>query len=202
MPELARRVRRRLLVPLLAAGLLLLPPASASAERVVSFDVPSPLIDTSAPGGKLRDKRTVPKVNVLLPDGYKKRGTRRYPVLFLFHGATLGADDWLKYDDPRPLLDRPAIVVMADGGLYGFYMDWWNGGRRSGPAWASYHLNLLRRTIEQRFRIRPARRWHAIAGISMGGQGRCATRPCGRATSAPRPGSRRRSPIPSHPSCS
>src|SRR3546814_12348419 len=51
------------------------------------------------------------------------------------------------------------------------YMDWWNGGRREGPAWASYHLDVLRQTSEDRYNIRPGRRWHAIGGISMGGQG-------------------------------
>ena len=60
---------------------------------------------------------------------------------------------------------------MPDGGKFGMYTDWWNGGRRGDPAWATYHLKVLRRTIERRYRIRPGRRWHAIGGISMGGQG-------------------------------
>src|SRR3546814_7766171 len=60
---------------------------------------------------------------------------------------------------------------MPDGGVFGMYMDWWNGGRREGPAWASYHLDVLRQTIDDRYNIRPGRRWHAIGGISMGGQG-------------------------------
>src|SRR3546814_20151946 len=50
-------------------------------------------------------------------------------------------------------------------------MDWWNGGRREGPAWASYHLDVLRQTIDDRYNIRPGRRSHAIGGISLGGQG-------------------------------
>jgi S-formylglutathione hydrolase FrmB len=51
------------------------------------------------------------------------------------------------------------------------YTDWWNNGVRGAPAWATYHLQVLRREIERRYAIRPGRRWHAIAGISMGGQG-------------------------------
>jgi S-formylglutathione hydrolase FrmB len=65
----------------------------------------------------------------------------------------------------------PGIIVMPDGGRFGMYADWWNGGARGDPAWATYHLTLLRRTIARRFPIRSSRRWHAIGGISMGGQG-------------------------------
>jgi S-formylglutathione hydrolase FrmB len=108
-----------------------------------------------------------------LPAGYATHPKSRYPVLWMLHGAGGGADSWV--DSPtnitRIAAGLPAIVVMPDGGVYGMYMDWWNGGARSNPAWATYHLQVLRSAIEQRFRIRAGRRWHAIAGISMGGQG-------------------------------
>ena len=35
------------------------------------------------------------------------------------------------------------------------YIDWWNDGVRGGPAWATYHLKVLRRAIERRYPIRP-----------------------------------------------
>ena len=60
---------------------------------------------------------------------------------------------------------------MPDGGVFGMYTDWWNDGARGNPAWATYHLRVLRREIERRYPIRAGRRWHAIGGISMGGQG-------------------------------
>jgi S-formylglutathione hydrolase FrmB len=166
--------RRRWRVPLalaLALSLFALWPVGASASRLQSFDLPSPLVDTSGPGGALTDGRTVPKVNVLLPDGYKPHGKRRYPVLWLLHGANSSADSWFQHKVLADLAGLRAILVMPDGGTFGMYADWWNGGARGGPAWATYHLSLLRRTIERRFRVRPGRRWHALAGISMGGQG-------------------------------
>ena len=107
---------------------------------------------------------------MLLPDGYADHPNQRYPVLWLLHGASGGSDTWLP-GITQLLPHFPGIVVMPDGGLFGMYTDWWNGGQRGGPAWATYHLSLLRQTIEQRYRIRPERRWHAVAGISMGGQG-------------------------------
>ena len=141
--------------------------ASASAGQVETLALPSPLVDTSTPGGKIA-KGTVPHVNVLLPDGYD--ADRPYPVLWLLHGANGGTDNWLP--GVTKLLDGlGAIVVMPDGGRLGMYTNWWNGGQRGGPAWASYHLNVVRKEVERRYEIRSNRRWHAIGGISMGGQG-------------------------------
>jgi S-formylglutathione hydrolase FrmB len=155
---------------MLAVGLLAIAPASAAASKLETFEMPSSLVDTSTPGGKLPSGRTVPKVNVLLPDGYRPK--RRYPVLWLLHGANGGTDSWLGNNDIRELADGlSAIVAMPDGGMFGMYTDWWQGGRRGEPAWATYHLGLLRQAIERRYRIRSGRRWHAIGGISMGGQG-------------------------------
>jgi S-formylglutathione hydrolase FrmB len=141
-----------------------------ASARLETFELPSRLVDPSSPGGALEDGRTAPKVHVLLPAGYDDHPERRYPVLWLLHGANGGTDTWLpKIVDQAAGL--PAVVVMPDGGEFGMYVDWWNGGARGGPAWATYHLELLRETIDGRYRIRPGRRWHAVAGISMGGQG-------------------------------
>jgi S-formylglutathione hydrolase FrmB len=155
----------------LAAALcvLALAPASAAAATLESFELPSPLVDTSSPGGQLRDGRALPKVNVLLPDGYDPGSRRGYPVLWLLHGAFEGADLWLRFTEGAA--GMRAILVMPDGGRFGMYADWWNDGARASPAWATYHLKALRRAIERRYAIRSGRGWHAVAGISMGGQG-------------------------------
>ena len=153
-------------------ALLAIAPAIAGASKLEGFELPSRLVDPSSPGGVLGDGHTVPKVNVLLPDGYSQRAKRRYPVLWLLHGANSGSDSWLRANDVRKLAaGLPAVVVMPDGGMFGMYTDWWNGGARAAPAWATYHLKVLRHAVERRYRIRSGRRWHAIAGISMGGQG-------------------------------
>jgi S-formylglutathione hydrolase FrmB len=169
VPPVGRSSRFALALSLAALASL---PAGASAGQLRSFELPSPLVEPGPPGATLSSDRTVPKVHLLLPDGYKAGGKRRYPVLWLLHGANGGPDAWLGRNDARQLTaGMRAIVVMPDGGVAGMYLDWWNEGLRGGPAWASYHLNLLRRTVERRYRIRESRRWHAIAGISMGGQG-------------------------------
>jgi S-formylglutathione hydrolase FrmB len=117
-------------------------------------------------------------VNVWLPDGYD--GTRRFPVLYLLHGGDGQYDFWLqspRENDPRGSIvpdlvgDFPAIIVMPDAGANGHYMNWWNGGRRGDPGWERYHLDELIPLVERRLKVRRGRRFHAIAGFSMGGYG-------------------------------
>jgi len=151
-------------------ALVLVVPRGASAGQARSFGLPSPLVDINAPGGRLADGRTAPKVNVYLPDGFNRKSKKGYPVLYLLHGANGGTDSWIPTFE-RFFENFKGIVVAPDGGVFGMYVNWWNGGKRAGPAWASYHLGVLRREIERRYPIRKGRRWHAIGGISMGGQG-------------------------------
>lgn len=146
------------------------PGADPAVPNLETFELASPLIDPASPGGALERRRQVPKVQVLLPDGYDDHPSREYPVLWLLHGANGGTDTWIP-GILELLPDFPGIIVMPDGGLFGMYVDWWNGGARAGPSWATYHLEVLRQEIHARYRIKPGRRWHAIAGISMGGQG-------------------------------
>src|SRR6185295_16412370 len=160
---------RRLLV-IAALGLLALAPVAAQGAELQTFELPSELVDASTPGGILEDGRTVPKVHVLLPDGYRADSKRGYPVLWLLHGANGGTDTWIP-GITTLAAGFPGIVVMPDGGQFGMYMNWWNDGVRGAPAWTTYHLQVLRQEIDRRYPIRRGRRWHAIAGISMGGQG-------------------------------
>jgi S-formylglutathione hydrolase FrmB len=110
-------------------------------------------------------------VNVLLPDGYTP--TRRWPVLYLLHGHGDAYDYWANPERgnlAEIARGLPAIVVMPEAAR-GWYANWWNGGRRGGPAWERYHLDELIPLVEARLPILPERRWHAIAGLSMGGEG-------------------------------
>lgn len=168
-PASAFRRAGRLLV-IAALSVLALAPVAAAGAELQTFELPSELVDASTPGGTLEDGRTVQKVHVLLPGGYRADSKRGYPVLWLLHGANGGTDTWIP-DITMLAAGFPGIVVMPDGGQFGMYVDWWNDGVRDAPAWSTYHLQVLRREIERRFPIRRGRRWHAIAGISMGGQG-------------------------------
>jgi S-formylglutathione hydrolase FrmB len=111
------------------------------------------------------------KVRVLLPSGYG-RGTRRYPVLYLLHGAVDNYRSWTDKGDAEALTaGRPLIVVMPDSGPGGGYVNWWNGGLQGPPAWETYHLRQLIPFVDRRFRTVGRRAGRAVAGLSMGGFG-------------------------------
>ncbi len=112
------------------------------------------------------------KVRVLLPSGYSSDTARRYPVLYLLHGASGNYANWtLLGDAERTTAGQPLIVVMPDGGRGGWYSDWYNGGKGGAPEWERYHIDQLIPLVDRRFRTVAARRGRAIAGLSMGGFG-------------------------------
>jgi len=113
------------------------------------------------------------RVNVLLPAGYN--GRRQFPLLLLLHGHGDTYASWMDpaHGDLEALAPGlRAIVVMPDA-AQGWYTDWWDGGARGsdGRAWESYYLDQLLPLIQRRLRILPGRQNHAVAGLSMGGEG-------------------------------
>jgi len=192
---MSRGTRRRVLFVLCPAVVLLgLAPAAASAwpsctERT---DAPVPGVSLAArqSAGRvvtltlnsraMADQQTV---NVLLPQNYDPSGRRRYPVLYLLHGA--GGDNRTYLDDyPLESLvgGMPLIVVMPDGSgpddtgvrRNGGYSDWFGvEAGQAGPAfaWETYHLRELVPFIDRTFPTVPGAGGRAVAGISMGGGG-------------------------------
>jgi S-formylglutathione hydrolase FrmB len=115
------------------------------------------------------------KVNVLLPDGYSSAGSKRYPVLYLLHGALSDYSEWVSRGDAEALT-KPlgAIVVMPDNGSNGSYSDWFargSGDPDPAPAWESYHVRELMPWIDAHFATRTDPGGRAIAGLSSGGHG-------------------------------
>jgi S-formylglutathione hydrolase FrmB len=115
-------------------------------------------------------------VRVLLPAGYRSHPKRRYPVLYLLHGAGDDYRAWTRPDAGKgeaELLTAklPLIVVMPDGGRGGFYTDWFNNGAGGQPRWETWHIRRLIPFVDHRYRTVAARKGRAIAGLSMGGFG-------------------------------
>ncbi len=170
--------RRLRLILVVAAGLawlsaLALAPATG-AQELVRIAVPSKHIDSETLVLNDRQPGEAPgqlMANVLLPDGYTP--TQRYPLLLLLHGGSGSSHSWV---DPRlgdireTAKGLNAVIVMPDGGQ-SFYADWWNGGLRDNPGWETWMREELLLEIERKFSIRPERRFHAVAGLSMGGYG-------------------------------
>jgi S-formylglutathione hydrolase FrmB len=162
----------------LGVALALTVSAPASADRLVTLTTASKYVDpakqqfNNPPAGTPARPNAL-RVNVFLPDGYDKTPLERFPVLYLLHGHGDSYDKWASPSDGDVMnIARgfPGLIVMPEA-AQGWYADWWNGGKRAEPAWERYYLEELMPLIEKRFRIRKGRRWHAIAGLSMGAEG-------------------------------
>lgn len=109
-------------------------------------------------------------VAVVLPVGYG-RGSHRYPVLYLLHGAQGDEDSWIEYGGLMGLTARhpraaQAVVVMPKMGVMtGFATDWVDGFRRD----ATFLSRTLVGWTDRTFRTVRDRRHRAIAGYSGGG---------------------------------
>ena len=111
-------------------------------------------------------------VRVLLPAGYRTAPRRRYPVLYLLHGAGSTYRSWTGDGDAEAITARaPMIVVMPDGGAEGWYTDWYEGKKAVQPRWETYHVGQLIPWVDATYRTVAARRGRAVAGLSMGGFG-------------------------------
>jgi S-formylglutathione hydrolase FrmB len=111
-----------------------------------------------------------PRANVLLPAGFDPH--RRYPLLLLLNALANNYDSY-RADGIVAMIEAArldAIVVMPEGGS-GWYTDWRNAGKPGAPQWETYELDDVLPTILARYPILPGRRFHAIAGFSMGGLG-------------------------------
>jgi S-formylglutathione hydrolase FrmB len=115
-------------------------------------------------------------VRILLPAGYDG-STDRYPVLYLFHGTSGRASDWVTTGNAEATTDGlPLIVVMPDAGFNGngggWFTNWVDQGTGLGPnRWESFHVDQLIPWIDANLRTIPTREGRAVAGLSQGGFG-------------------------------
>ncbi len=136
------------------------------------------LLASAADAGTIR-KRTFPSrvlhreyaYAVYLPDGYDAGG-RRYPVLYLLHGADADEDEWVRDGGIRERVDAliaagaipPALVVMP-----GQRDSWWVDG--AGEKGETAFFAELLPDVAKNFRTLGTRSGRAVAGISAGGYG-------------------------------
>ena len=108
---------------------------------------------------------------LVLPVGFDEDPERRWPVLYLLHGAgdPRSYRSWTESMgvDALPAA-ADAILVSPEGGDMGYYSDWRNGGNGGPPRWATFHLTELRELLQRDWRAGDRM---AVMGISMGGFG-------------------------------
>ena len=112
-------------------------------------------------------------VRILLPTGFTPG--RRYPVLYLFHGTSGGASDWVDLGNAEALTARlPLIVVMPDAGFNddggGWCTNWVDSSTALGPSqWETFHIDQLIPWIDSNLPTFATRNDRAVAGLSQGG---------------------------------
>lgn len=116
------------------------------------------------------------RVYVYLPPGYDDQPLRRYPVLYLQHGAGESERAWTEQGNANLILDNliaaeqaePMLVVMENG--YATPADQSPAATRGQPdRFGDLVINDLLPFIDGKFRTIVDREQRAIAGLSMGG---------------------------------
>ena len=109
---------------------------------------------------------------VALPDSYSK-GKKKYPVLYLLHGAYGHFRDWLNSTPDKNTVKRLAdqysiIIVMPEGEQFSFYLD---SPTNKGSQFETYITSEVVTMIDKTYRTVADRKGRVIAGLSMGGHG-------------------------------
>lgn len=115
-------------------------------------------------------------VRIVVPSDYAEQ-TTDLPVLYLFHGTSGRASDWVTSGGVVDATeDLPLIVVMPDAGFDGngggWFTNWVNTTTALGPSqWETFHAEQLIGWVDANLRTIAAREGRAVAGLSQGGFG-------------------------------
>ena len=116
-------------------------------------------------------------VRILLPADYAQNSTARFPVLYLFHGTSGRASDWVTLGDAeKTTAPLELITVMPDAGFDGdgggWFTNWVDTKTQLGLSeWETFHVSQLIPWIDANLRTVAERRGRALAGLSQGGFG-------------------------------
>jgi len=103
---------------------------------------------------------------IYLPPCYDQQASTRYPALYLLHGQTYTADQWLRLGVARTLnrlirsgKSQPFIIVFPDD-------RYWN--LVAGSGFGDRLVNFLIPYIDEKYRTIPDRDHRALGGLSRG----------------------------------
>lgn len=115
------------------------------------------------------------KYAIYLPPDYET-SLRNYPVLYLLHGAGDDQTGWVQFGEVLHIADKainsgsatPMIIVMPDAntGKRGYVND-----PKGEWRYEDFFFEEFMPFIEKTYRIKSEKRYRAIAGLSMGGEG-------------------------------
>jgi enterochelin esterase-like enzyme len=115
------------------------------------------------------------KYAVYLPPDYES-SDRSYPVLYLLHGSGDDQTGWVQFGEVLHIADKaiqegkatPMIIIMPDAntGTRG-YLNNATGTWR----YEDFFFDELMPFVEKKYRIKAEKRFRAVSGLSMGGEG-------------------------------
>ncbi len=110
------------------------------------------------------------KTVIITPSSYKTEKSKKYPVLYLLHGAFGSYSNWIsKVPHIQQLADQnQMLIVCPDGGYTSWYFD--------SPIDSTYRFETFVGTevpqyMDANYRTIADRKGRAISGLSMGGHG-------------------------------
>src|SRR5690349_8832830 len=133
--------------------------------------------------GKVFDNLSLPskilkmerKYAVYLPPDYEN-SERSYPVLYLLHGGGDDQTGWVQFGEVLHITDKairegkatPMIIIMPDAntGTRGY-----SNNATGTWMYEDFFFQELMPFVEKKYRIKAEKRYRAIAGLSMGGDG-------------------------------
>lgn len=156
-------MKKQIMLLLLACMML---PLAILAQTGKVFD------NLSLPSKILKGDR---KFAIYLPPDYET-SQRNYPVMYLLHGAGDDQTGWIQFGEVLNITDKairegkatPMIIVMPDAntGRRGYANDIKGEWR-----YEDFFFQELIPFIEKTYRARSEKRYRAVAGLSMGGEG-------------------------------
>ena len=113
------------------------------------------------------------RYTIYLPFDYET-SSRYYPAVYLLHGYTDNDMGWIQFGEANMIADEeianreipPMILVMPDAGV-----TWYVNNYDNSVKYEDFFFKEFIPFIEQHYRIRPDKRYRAVAGLSMGGYG-------------------------------
>jgi enterochelin esterase-like enzyme len=156
-------MKKQLLI--LFTGLICLPGVLFSQTGKV-FD------NLSLPSKILKSER---RYAVYLPPDYES-SDRSYPVLYLLHGGGDDQTGWVQFGEVLNITDKairegkatPMVIIMPDAntGTRGFANNATGTWR-----YEDFFFEELMPFVEKKYRIKAEKRYRAVSGLSMGGDG-------------------------------
>ncbi len=113
------------------------------------------------------------KYSIYLPPDYEI-SNRSYPILYLLHGYSDDETGWIQFGEVNQIADKgiangdfsPCIIVMPDGKV-----TWYVNSIDGKDPWEDMFTKEFIPFIEKEYRVRAKKKFRAIAGLSMGGNG-------------------------------